>query len=235
VQKTLNQIQELVTNLNKENKDLNDKRQELMDLTNKLEQAKSVLGDKKDDKVYLISETKQSEKKYQALIASLKKEQSAANAMIGGLERKIRAQLVSKGKAEKFNSLGNASLSWPLHGQITATFHDPTYPYRSTIGEHTGLDIAVPRGTPIAAAEAGYVAKVALGTQWYGNYVMIIHSNNLSTLYGHMTSVSVSADQYVTKGQIIGYSGSTGFSSGPHLHFEVRSNGVPVDPMGYLP
>ncbi len=234
VQKTLNQVQELVVNLSNEQKDLDAKRTQLMDLTNKLEQTKSVLGDKKDDKTYLITETKQSEKKYQALIASLKKEQAAANGLVGALERKIRAKLVSD-KDARFNALGTAALSWPLRGPITATFHDPTYPYRSVIGEHSGLDLGVGMGTPVAAAEGGYVAKVALGTKWYGNYIMIIHSNNLSTLYAHLSSVGVSADQYVSKGQIIGYSGSTGFSSGPHLHFEVRSNGVPVDPLGYLP
>lgn len=234
VQKTLNRVQELIASLNKEQQDLDAKREELMDLTNTLEQTKSVLGDKKDDKTYLITETKQSEKKYQTLIANLKKEQAAASGLIAALERKIRAQLVNN-KDAKFNTLANAALSWPLRGPITATFHDPDYPYRSVIGEHSGLDMGVGQGTPIAAAEGGYVAKVGLGTKWYGNYVMIIHSNSLSTLYAHMSSVGVSADQYVSKGQIIGYSGSTGFSSGPHLHFEVRSNGVPVDPLGYLP
>ena len=85
------------------------------------------------------------------------------------------------------------------------------------------------------AAEAGYVGTVGRNTKWYGNYVMLIHSSNLSTLYAHFTSVAVSPDSYVSKGQIIGYSGNTGFSSGPHLHFEVRSNGIPVDPLNYLP
>lgn len=234
VQKTLNRVRELVASLNKEKADLDDKREELMELTNKLEQTKSALSGKKDDKNYLVGETKQSESKYQALVATLKKEQAAASGLIGSLERQIRAKLVSD-KSNKFNTLSNAALMWPARGPITATFHDPDYPFRSVIGEHSGLDMGIGMGTPLAAAEGGYVAKVGLGTKWYGNYVMIIHSNNLSTLYAHLSSVNVATDQYVSKGQTIGRSGSTGFSTGPHLHFEVRSNGVPVDPLGYLP
>ena len=117
---------------------------------------------------------------------------------------------------------------------ITAYFHDPDYPYRYLF-EHSGLDTATPMGTPLRAAEAGYVARVAYGTRWYGNYLMIIHNNNLATLYAHLNNINVKTDQYVSKGQIIGATGNSGFSSGPHLHFEVRYNGVPVNPLGYLP
>ena len=97
------------------------------------------------------------------------------------------------------------------------------------------MDVGIPSGTPIKAAESGYVAKVGINTRWYGTYIMIIHNNNLATLYAHLSSANVSADQYVSRGQIIASSGSTGFSSGPHLHFEVRLNGIPVNPLTYLP
>jgi murein DD-endopeptidase MepM/ murein hydrolase activator NlpD len=236
LQKTLNKIKESGERLKDEEKDLNGQKKELSDILNKLESTKDVLGRQKNDKSNLISLTKQSEKKFQTLISDLKKEQAAANAQSAALEKKLRAELAKKGTTEKFNTLSNAILAWPTTSRrITATYHDPTYPFRALLGEHSGLDLGIAKGTPVMAAEAGYVAKVALGTKWYGNYIMIIHGGNITTLYGHLNSVNVTQDQYVTKGQIIGASGNTGFSSGPHLHFEVRSNGIPVDPQNYLP
>ena len=127
---------------------------------------------------------------------------------------------------------GETIFTWPMDGVITATFHDPTYPFRHLWG-HSGLDIATTAGTPIVAAAPGYVAWSRYGSS-YGNYVMIIHTNGYATLYAHMSSAAVSADQYVSRGDVIGYEGTTGFSTGPHLHFEIRENGIPVDPQLYL-
>lgn len=235
LQKTLNKVKENIDALNKKQKELSGKKEELSSILNRLEDEKEVLASQKNEKNYLISQTKQSEKKFQILVTDLKKEQAAANAQVAALEKKLRAQLAKKGSGEKFNSLSGAALEWPVTSRrITATFHDPTYPYRNLF-EHSGIDFGVKQGTSVKAAEAGYVAQVGIGTKWYGNYVMIIHNNNLSTLYAHLSSVNVGSDQYVNKGELIGLSGNTGFSSGPHLHFEVRSNGVPVDPLRYLP
>ncbi len=236
LQKSLNRVQELVVKLNSQQDDLNKKKKQLDDLVQKLEDAKASLADQKGEKNMLVTETQKSERKFQGLVTDLKKEQAAANAQIAGIEKKLRAELAKKGKGEKLNTLSAAILSWPtISHRITCLFHDPTYPYINVVGQHSGLDIGVGKGTPVMAAEAGYVGTVGRNTKWYGNYVMLIHSSNLSTLYAHFTSVAVSPDSYVSKGQIIGYSGNTGFSSGPHLHFEVRSNGIPVDPLNYLP
>ncbi len=236
LQKTLNRVQELVEKLQAQQVEVEKKKQQLDELLERLNEEKVQLDAQKGEKQYLIAETKQSESKFQALIRDLQKEQAAANSAATNLERRLREQLKKKGGDEKFNSLGDAALGWPITSRrITAHFHDSDYPFRKTIGEHSGTDFGIPVGTPIYAAEAGYVAKAAVGTKWYGNYIQIIHSNNLSTLYAHMSSLSVGADQYVSKGQIIGYSGNTGFSSGPHLHFEVRLNGIPVNALNYLP
>jgi len=236
MQHSLNRIKETNDKLTVEKDDLEKQKNDLSKILNVLDDTKAKLVSQKQDKNQLISATKQSEKKYQSLIASLKKEQAAANALTTDLDKKLRAELAKKGSAEKFNSLSNAILSWPTAShRITATFHDPDYPFIAMLGQHSGLDIGIGQGTLVKAAEAGYIAKVGLGTKWYGNYVMIIHGGNITTLYGHLSSVSVSQDQYVAKGQQIGLSGNTGYSSGPHLHFEVRSNGVPVDPLNYLP
>jgi len=98
---------------------------------------------------------------------------------------------------------------------------------------HAGVDIAAPIGTPIRAADSGRVA-IAGGTGGYGNYTCIQHGGNLSTCYAHQSRIGVSVGQSVRQGQVIGAVGNTGNSTGPHLHFEVRVGGSPVNPMGYL-
>ena len=96
---------------------------------------------------------------------------------------------------------------------------------------HTGVDIRCSSGTPVHAAAGGEVAFAGrLGG--YGNCVILNHGGGLATVYGHCSSLIVSEGQTIRQGQVIAYSGSTGFSTGPHLHFEVRRNGTPVSPFG---
>ena len=120
-----------------------------------------------------------------------------------------------------------AGFVWPVHGILTSTFG-----WRWG-RMHEGIDLAVSTGTPVVAAAAGTVI-VAGWMGGYGNLVVIDHGNGIATAYGHNTSVAVSYGQSVAQGQLISYSGSTGHSTGPHVHFEVRVNGSPVDPLGYL-
>jgi peptidoglycan DL-endopeptidase CwlO len=119
------------------------------------------------------------------------------------------------------------SFIWPVSGPITS-------PFGMRWGTlHPGIDIGVPTGTPIKAAAAGKV----LYCGWmsgYGNLVMIEHGGGIATLYGHQSRIAATCGEDVAQGQVIGYSGCTGFCTGPHLHFEVRVNGNPVDPLGYL-
>jgi murein DD-endopeptidase MepM/ murein hydrolase activator NlpD len=122
---------------------------------------------------------------------------------------------------------------WPVSGRITSGFGYRRHPIFGTLKRHTGLDISRPSGTPIAAADGGKVVF----SGWYGGYgkaVVIVHKNGLSTLYGHMSRINVGSGSFVNKGQTIGAVGSTGYSTGAHLHFEVRVNGRPVNPLGYL-
>jgi murein DD-endopeptidase MepM/ murein hydrolase activator NlpD len=98
---------------------------------------------------------------------------------------------------------------------------------------HAGIDIAVPSGTPIHAAAAGTVV-IAGWEGGYGNYTCIDHGGGLATCYGHQESFAVGVGSHVAQGQVIGYSDCTGHCFGPHVHFEVRINGTPVDPLGYL-
>src|SRR5262249_22115648 len=108
---------------------------------------------------------------------------------------------------------------------------DPLNP--GTVGFHPGIDISAVQGTPIHAAAAATV--ISAGDEGgYGNAVILDHGDSVATLYGHMVSVAVKAGQHVEEGDVIGYVGSTGNSTGPHLHFEVRIHGVTVDPLATL-
>ncbi len=235
LQKTLNRVQESAARLTGQKKELDKKKERFLKLLEKLEEQKMTLISQKGTKNYLIVETRESEENFQGLVSELRQEKIAVNSQIASLERKLRQELEKRGPDEAFNLLGEAALIWPVNSRrITAYFHDPDYPFRHLF-EHSGIDFGIPVGTPVKAAEAGYVAKTAVNTRWYGTYTMIIHNNNLATLYAHLSGLSVSPDQYVTQGQVIGHSGNTGFSTGPHLHFEIRLNGIPVNPLSYLP
>src|SRR5438132_2973514 len=166
-------------------------------------------------------------KKRQALTSTTQQEQdlvAEANALAAA-DASIRSQLAG---AQNGDTTPSASgLIWPVNGPVTSPFG---YRWGRL---HAGIDIGVPYGTPIHAAASGTVV-LAAWTGGYGNYTCIDHGGGLATCYAHQSSFAVSAGAQVVQGQVIGYVGSTGHSFGPHLHFEVRINGNPVDPLGYL-
>ena len=169
-----------------------------------------------------------------------RKELEAQKARIDALVVQLQAQFDSQA-----GTLGGGSgrFAWPERGPITQGFgctdfllepYDPNCPTRHT---HTGLDIGAVFGTPIGAADTGIVSFTNTDG-WgggYGNYVIITHGNGYSTLYAHLSAVNVSVGQAVQRGQQIGAEGSTGNSTGPHLHFEIRFNGAYQNPLAYLP
>jgi murein DD-endopeptidase MepM/ murein hydrolase activator NlpD len=148
-------------------------------------------------------------------LVSLEKEQA-----------KIQARLAGGPPAGPIRQ-GSGALIWPVNGAFTS-------PFGMRWGRlHAGIDIAAPEGTPIRAADDGTVI-LAGWTGGYGNYTCISHGGALSTCYAHQSRYGTSTGANVGKGQVIGYVGNTGQSFGAHLHFEVRVNGAPQDPMGYL-
>ena len=129
---------------------------------------------------------------------------------------------------------------WPEpHAQISQPFGPSTFwfepPYGGYPHFHTGIDLVEPFGSPIYAADDGVVALVGSSGSGYGTYVVIAHSGGLDTLYGHLSTALVKVGQLVTQGQPVGLEGSSGNSTGAHLHFELRINQKPVDPTPYLP
>lgn len=219
---------------------LDKKNKELLSLKEQLEERKLGLAYEQENKTYILEETKSSEKQYQALLQEAKLKQQQAERDIIAAEQLIRQKMSEKDR-QRLES-GSTTIIWPVaKNVITAGFYDSGYPYKNVIGEHPAVDIRARQGSTIYAAADGYVARVKFdGSKDYA-YIMIIHAGGLSTVYGHVSAVYVTQDEYVSQGQIIGKTGGTPgtigagrFTTGPHLHFEVRSNGLPVNPSKYL-
>jgi murein DD-endopeptidase MepM/ murein hydrolase activator NlpD len=122
---------------------------------------------------------------------------------------------------------------WPARGRVTSGFGFRRHPVFGTHEMHTGIDIGAPLGTPVVSARAGKV----LAADWeggYGKLVRIDHGDGLTTTYSHLSQIAVRVGQVLDPGDLIGYVGNTGFSTGPHLLFEIRVNGRPLDPLKYL-
>jgi murein DD-endopeptidase MepM/ murein hydrolase activator NlpD len=188
-------------------------------LVGQLVSSKGRLAGARAGKSHLLVVTKKQE---QAEIA----ESEAIKSASAALQAKIQA--AQSGNTAPAATASAAGFIWPVSGPITSPFGPRWGSF------HPGLDIGVPTGTPIHAAAAGTV----LWCGWesgYGNLVVIDHHNGLATAYGHQSRILVSCNEDVAQGQVIGLVGCTGYCTGPHLHFEVRVNGVPVDPLGYLP
>jgi murein DD-endopeptidase MepM/ murein hydrolase activator NlpD len=219
---------------------MEDKKGELEGLLEKLESRKGSLEDQQYTKQYLLDKTKQSESKYRNLVNELKLEQNRINSEIVALEKSIREKL--SGDSSKLSELGDVAFMWPVPSQIvTSTFHDPDYPFRH-IFEHPGIDVRAKQSTPLRASASGYVGKVRHGGKYGYSYIMIVHNDGFSTIYGHVSAIYVKTDQFVTQGEVIGATGGMPgtpgagrLTTGPHLHFEIRKNGIPVNPLDYLP
>ena len=137
-------------------------------------------------------------------------------------------------------AIAGLTLSWPMATfQITQAFGPTSFVLEPPLGSyahfHTGVDMAAPLGTPVMAAADGVVVAVGHTSVGYGNFVIIAHGGGIATLYGHLLATQVLVGDRVARGQQIGREGSTGYSTGPHLHFELRINDQVVDPMPYLP
>ena len=191
--------------------------QEVVDIKERLVTRQGEYRDVRADKNHALVSTRADRRDLEGHLAALEKEQAKIAARLAG------GGSVTAGPIRQ----GSGSMIWPVNGTFTS-------PFGMRWGRlHAGVDIAAPEGTPIRAADSGSVV-LAAWTGGYGNYTCISHGGSLSTCYGHQSRFGTSAGASVSKGQVIGYVGNTGNSFGAHLHFEVRINGQPVDPMGYL-
>jgi murein DD-endopeptidase MepM/ murein hydrolase activator NlpD len=231
---TLNESQ-----LEKDLKNLDGQNKQLLTLRADLDNKKALLENESDNKAYVMEQSRNSEQQYQKLLKQAKQEQAQASSEIASLEKTVREKLANADGTSKLES-NSDGLIWPVpKNTITAYFHDPDYPFRY-VYEHPAIDIRAKQGTSIKAAASGYVAIAKDAGMGY-SYIMIIHADGLSTVYGHVSKIFVSNEEYVSQGQIIGLSGGMPgtpgagkMSTGSHLHFEVRSGGIPVNALNYL-
>ncbi len=208
----------------------NDLSFQLDDLIGQIQDAQSALQGQPPDVTASLAQLLEQEE--QDLIQ--KSEQQAWNqARVGaGLATALRELPAGRGPTE-------LRLSWPVPGaRVTQPFGPTSLALEPPLGFyphfHTGIDMAAPLGTPVLAAADGVVVAVAHTRIGYGNYVILAHGGGIDTLYAHLLETEVNIGDKVTRGQRIGLEGSTGLSTGPHLHFELRINDQVVDPMTYL-
>lgn len=157
-------------------------------------------------------------------------------ALSGGLSGGFRSGITSgitPSVGGSWATLVNAPTLWPVVGRITSSFGERLDPFNGEGTFHSGIDIATSFGDAVRAPADGVVLKAALGNG-YGREILIDHGNGIQTLYGHLSGFAVTPGERVRRGQVIGYVGSSGRSTGPHLHYEVRVRDTPVNPHRYL-
>jgi len=218
---------------------------DLADAKRELERQATVLHDKEIEQAKWVREVDTQKHEVAAkteeahgLLAKANTDRAEAEKQLAQLEqdsKDISAMLARVQRGEEgahYTGHWSGSLLRPVSGGVTSGFGWRMHPITHTRRFHDGVDLSAGYGTPIHAADKGMVVHAG----WWGAYgqaVILDHGSGLSTLYGHMSSIAVGDGQTVHRGQIIGYVGSTGWSTGPHLHFSVRKYGSPVDPLGF--
>ena len=220
VQKLLRSDQSLLKKLKKEYTEINQ-------LKEQQEKEEKALKSEKADLEAL-------EEKYKDQAAAYRKKQesleSEANSLAAEAKRQqARAERILARRQSKSGGSSSGGYVWPVNGPITSQYGWRTHPIFGTRTYHSGYDIAASTGTPVKAAGSG-VVTMASTYGGYGNCMQIYIGNGYTTLYGHLSAFAVSKGSYVKKGQTVAYVGSTGWSTGPHLHFSLLKNGSFVDP-----
>ena len=197
-----------------------------------LEARRADLQAKQSEVDALITQIAADESQTEAARDALEAEASRIDAEVARKQRELQALL----DAGAITFDPGSGYVWPVPGyyRITSVFGPRIHPITGRPGNHTGTDIAAPGGTPIHAARGG-VITISTYNSSYGNYVVVQHDNGVSTLYAHMNSRAVSEGDVVEQNQVIGYVGTTGSSTGNHLHLEFRVNGTRQDALDYYP
>lgn len=212
--------------------ELESARAEQVDAKEALDAQKAELDAKVATIKALIAELEEKQDQYESQVADLDKQIKAMDAEIAAKQKEYDRQIAA-GQIQ-FNT--GSGYVWPLDGWYTLTslYGGRIHPITGKPNNHLGIDIRASYGTPIKAARGGVVTTSTYNNS-YGNYVVVSHGNGDSTRYAHMSSRAVSVGQVVSQGQVLGYVGSTGSSTGNHLHFEVFVNGSRVDPVTKYP
>ena len=199
-----------------------------------MEAAKAELDAQLEEAAYAEAQLEESLAYVRAKLAELAAERERLEEIVAEEQRKAAAAAAASGYVY---TGGSGSYIWPVSGPITYGFGYRSDAAIAAVGGssyHEGIDIAVSTGTPVVASAAGTVSYATGWSGGYGYCVYIVHPDGSSTVYGHNSSLAVSGGQWVEQGQVIAYAGSTGWSTGPHVHFEIRIGGSRVNPLAYL-
>lgn len=243
----INAIKTERAEINQRKAALEDEKKQIVELEQKAKEAQATIVKKKEERQAVLDKAKTDKAAAEQELAALQQSSANIKAMLQARAAQRAAAAAAAAAAQQQASSGGGGgggsdagyvqgtgqLAWPVSGPITSPFGYRFHPIYGREIFHSGIDIGVDEGTPVHAADSGVVVE-ADWIDGYGNAVIIDHGNGMSTLYGHNSELAVSAGQTVSKGQVIAYAGSTGNSTGPHVHFEVRVNGDPVNPLNYL-
>ena len=223
----MDQLIALREQIEQDKAELETARQEQQDAKAEQEAAQANLQAQESEVDALLSQISNQEDELEAREAQLRAASDAATAEIAAAERELAAQIA--------NVPSESGFLWPLPGRynLSSLFGSRKHPITGKANNHTGIDIPTSSGTSILAAKSGVVTTSTYNNS-YGNYVVVSHSDGTSSLYAHMVRRNCSKGDTVSQGQVIGYVGTTGSSTGNHLHFEVRVNGSRVDPINYF-
>lgn len=227
---------QLLTKLRAQTQDLYNAKKAAQAEKQNIVEAIKVMNEKKQMLAKSINTSQQMINNLRTDRASYENAERDLASQSSALESQLRRMMIVPAKGSKFVS-AKGGFAKPIRGIITSPFGWRTHPLFGSRSFHTGVDIATSYGTPVHSANSGRVVY----TGWYGGYGKVVIVNHgsykgkpTSTLYAHLSSTNVSVGQSVTKGQTIGREGTTGYSTGPHLHFEVRLNGKPTNPLNYI-
>lgn len=228
-QKVIDDLKDLQAEITAKKEQLEDSKAEREAAKAELVNKKSELDKQRQQAIALVNEINDNEEENQATLDALDKEEERILAEALRKSRELAAQQAAAGKSTQSNPGGYI---WPVDSRyVTSTVGGRASPGGIGSTNHKGTDIGrVGYTSPIYAAKSGTVI-VSQYSSSYGNYVVISHGSGNTTLYGHMSSRKVEAGQYVNQGDVIGITGSTGHSTGPHLHFEITENGVRINPL----
>lgn len=244
MQDRLIQIKEMKTSMEGQKTEVEQQKADLEDLRSELNGKTSALDSQRDEQQDLLTATKNQEKQYQSTLNTLQKQRDQIEKEIAATEAKLRALIdqnsITGGKGAFISPTKGFAVT-QTYGCIISSFARKSYPActenKKSGGYHNGLDLDGNTGDAIYAVRDGVVSGVGnLGKYSYGKWITIKHDNGLTTLYGHLSAQSVKVGQKVTSGQIIGYMGSTGYSTGSHLHFTVyATNTFSIEQKWYGP
>ncbi len=223
----LNELKEYAVEIEELKKELEAENKRLVGLKDEADTQMAALKSKQDESKKVLDEIMADIAQYEKALKAQEAAEAAAR------EEIRRLTMPSASSAQTVYTGGR--FAWPSTSTyVTSSYGTRTHPVTGQVKTHTGLDIGAAMGTNIFAAADGTVLVSGWNAGGYGNYVVIDHGGGLTTLYAHCSSLNVSAGQKVSRGQVIAKCGSTGMSTGPHLHFEVLQNGAHTNPSAYL-